>query len=114
MKRLQDITLSPTQKEALVELRRRVCSKFAVESVILFGSVARGEADEESDVDLLIVTAKPLDRLVRHQITKIIFQVNLKYGTNFSSLVVDRENWEKGLLSSSPIREEILKEGVPL
>jgi len=114
MKRLEDITLTPIQQEALAELQRRVCSEFAIESLILFGSVARGEADEESDVDLLIVTPKPLDRPVRHEITKIIFRINLKYGTNFSSLVVDRENWEKGLLSLSPIREEILKEGVPL
>ncbi|MBI4574447.1 MAG: nucleotidyltransferase domain-containing protein [candidate division NC10 bacterium] len=80
--------------------------------MVLFGSAARGEADEESDLDLLILTKKPVTRPTRHQITDLIFDVNLRYGTNFSSLVVDRDNWERGVVSVLPIHEEILRDGV--
>jgi predicted nucleotidyltransferase len=114
MKQLQDIALGPNQREALAELRRRLSAEFEIESIILFGSAARGEADDESDLDLLILTTKPLIRPVRHKITKIIFELNLRYDTNFSSLVVDRESWERGLISLLPIRQEILKEGIPV
>jgi predicted nucleotidyltransferase len=114
VKRLDDITLAPNQYQALDELRRRLFDEFDVEAMILYGSVARGEADEESDLDLLIVTAQPLTRLRRHEITDVVFEVNLRYGTNFSTLVVDRNSWEGGAISVLPLRDEILKEGIPL
>ncbi|MGH8066058.1 MAG: nucleotidyltransferase domain-containing protein [Candidatus Entotheonellia bacterium] len=112
MKRLKDTFLTAVQSRALAELRERLYIKFDVESIILYGSVARGESDEESDIDLLIVTTTPMDRSERHKITDVIFEVNLCYGTNFSSLVVDRKCWEEGALSILPLRDEILKDGL--
>ena len=114
MKRFDNVTLAPNQYQALGELRRRLFDEFDVEAVILYGSVARGEADEESDLDLLIVTAQPLMRPARHEITDMAFEVNLLYGTNFSTLVVDCNSWEVGGFSVLPLREEILKDGIRL
>jgi len=34
--------------------------KFPVKEVILFGSKARGDSDEESDIDLLLVTTRSI------------------------------------------------------
>jgi predicted nucleotidyltransferase len=79
---------------------------------VLFGSLARGQADEESDVDLLVVTARRLTRWERHEITNVVFEVNLRYDTNFSTLVVDAESWETGIVSVLPIRDEIRRDGV--
>lgn len=56
----------------------------------MYGSVTRGEAGEESDVDLLILTVKLLSRPTRHEITDMVFEVNLTYRMNFRTLVVDR------------------------
>ena len=114
MKRFDNITLAPNQHQALGELRRRLFDEFDIEALILYGSVARGEADEESDLDLLIVTARPLMRPARHEITDMVFEVNLLYGTNFSTLVVDRNSWEAGVFSVLPLRDEILKDGIKL
>lgn len=38
----------------------RVAEKYALKSVTLFGSYARGEEDESSDVDLVIESTQPL------------------------------------------------------
>lgn len=114
MKRLDDISLSPNQQQALAEVRRRLLNYFDVEEIVLYGSVARGEADQESDLDLLVVTAKPLTRIERHKITDAVFEVNLRLDTNLSTLVVDRDSWEAGIVSVLPIRDEILEEGIPL
>jgi len=40
------------------EIAKKPVSKF-VEKIILFGSVARGEADKESDIDLMIFGKEP-------------------------------------------------------
>lgn len=114
MKRLQDLALSPNQHVALSEVRRRVSAAFDVEAIVLYGSAARGEADEESDVELLILTRLPLTRPTRHQITDLICDINLEYGTNFSSLVVDRNTWERSAISVLPIHDEILRDGIPV
>jgi predicted nucleotidyltransferase len=104
--------LTDRQSEALNKIKRRVMARFPVTDFLLYGSAARGEADEESDLDLLIVTSQPLARFERHEITDIVFDVNLQYDTNFSTLVVDQESWETGIISVLPLRDEIMKDGV--
>lgn len=114
MKRIDEITLTPNQYQALDELRRRLFEEFDIETLVLYGSAARGGADEESDLDLLIVTERPLTRPARHEITDVVFEVNLRYGTNVSTLVIDRDSWEAGAISILPLRDEILKDGIRL
>lgn len=114
MKCLQDLHLTPTQHQTLAELRSKLLEEFPVEEIILYGSVARGEEDEESDIDLLVVTSQVLKRMARHEITDMVFEVNLRYGTNFSTLVIDRASWESGVVSVLPLRDEVLREGVLL
>ena len=113
LKTLDQLHLTPRQQQALVELRERLSGGFDIEQLTLYGSVSRGEADEESDMDLLIITRRLLHRRIRHQITDIVFEVNLKYDTNLSTLVVDRESWEGGVFSLLPVQDEILREGIP-
>jgi predicted nucleotidyltransferase len=114
MKTLDQIRFTPSQEQALTELCQKLHGAFDLHSINLYGSVTRGETDEESDIDLLIVTKKPLPRTIRHQITDIVFEINLRYDTNFSTLVVDQASWESGTFSVLPLREEILREGIAL
>jgi uncharacterized protein len=106
------IYLSDQQSQALDKIQQGINLLFPIEALILYGSVVRGEADNESDIDLLIITTQVLGRTERHAITRLIFTVNLEYDTNFSSMVVDKQSWEKGAISVSPIHREILSEGI--
>jgi predicted nucleotidyltransferase len=106
--------LSSVQSKALREIKVRVMENFDVVDFLLYGSAVRGEAEDESDLDLMVVISEPVSRSKRHEITDIVFDVNLEFGTNFSTLVIDRKSWDSGLISVLPLREEIMREGVRL
>lgn len=112
MKSINTISLTSNQREALDEIKRKIQEKFDIKAFLLYGSMARGEADEESDSDLLVVTLTKLTRFERHEITNSVFEINLKYDTNFSTLVIDNESWEGGMISVLPIRDEIIRDGI--
>ena len=48
-------TLTTTPTHVLEEITARIVAEMSPERVVLFGSQAWGEAEEESDVDLLVV-----------------------------------------------------------
>lgn len=48
--------------EALAVMTERIVSGFQPERIIVFGSYARGEANEQSDIDFLVVMPDGTDR----------------------------------------------------
>jgi uncharacterized protein len=48
--------LASTEKEKIIE----ICKRNDISYCALFGSFARGEADENSDIDLLVRFSKPI------------------------------------------------------
>jgi len=106
--------LTETEKAALVEIKRRVSAIFPVKQYILFGSKARGDAAPDSDVDLLIITARPLSYGESHKIVHEVFEVNLAFGTNFSFVDVDTETWNSELWKYVPLHIHVSAEGISL
>jgi predicted nucleotidyltransferase len=53
--RVGQLRLSPMAQKWLPVIKRRIVRDFQPQRIILFGSQARGEAREDSDVDLLVV-----------------------------------------------------------
>jgi predicted nucleotidyltransferase len=109
-----DMQLSEPLRHALYTAYERLTAEFKVDRLVLFGSVVRGESDEESDADLLIVLTEQPTHQTRDRITRVILDINLQYGTNLSELIVDRQTWEYGLPSALPIHAEIETEGIRL
>ena len=93
--------------EELLKAKReevlRLCAKYGAYNVRLFGSVARGEADEQSDIDLL----------VELEAGRTLFDLGgLQY--DLEQLLGCRVDvvTERGL--KPRIRERVLREAVPL
>lgn len=58
-------------------IANRIAEKFDVEKIILFGSYARGKADENSDVDLLVVmNTKKRPIVQRYEIYKSLTPIH--------------------------------------
>jgi len=52
---LREMTQATSTPATIEEMVRRIAQGFSPERIILFGSHARGEAQEDSDVDLLVL-----------------------------------------------------------
>ena len=100
-------------QEAVNEFVRRVKEKYEdkIDSIILFGSVARGEAKEDSDIDVLIVVKKEDFRL-RRVLIGIAFDILLETGNDISVKVLSKNEFE-GRGNFSFLRNIVL-EGVKL
>ena len=113
MKTLDQIELNEKDRRAIEAAARILRERFPVERVVLFGSKARGDDDPESDIDLLVLTSRPMSWQERDEITHALFELGLDMEVMFSTLVVDLQEWNEGLYQVMPIRAEIDRDGVP-
>ncbi len=81
------------------------------ETVILFGSYARGEANGESDVDLLVVMESDLPRYKR---SRELYKLFKPYPFGMDLIVYTPEEIEKGKKSPLSFLSTVLKEGKTL
>ena len=56
----KELNLADHQFNAIQEASRTLQARFPVKEVRLFGSFARGEGTEDSDLDLFILTTRPV------------------------------------------------------
>ena len=59
-RRFADLPLAPHDRAAVLEAAAVLAALLPVERVVLYGSKARGDDDAESDIDLLILTSRPM------------------------------------------------------
>lgn len=80
--------------------------------VILFGSHARQQATENSDVDILIVLHDPVDASTEiNRTSEFIAQLCLEHNLLISRLFLPQSRYET---ENSPLLRNIRTEGVPL
>jgi len=111
MKTLGAVLLSSHERQALQEVATRLKQRFPIEHMILYGSKARGDADEYSDVDLLFVLSSRVNWKDEQAMVSTLFDLGMKYDLLFSSLRVSAEEWNGGIFTEFPIYQEILRDG---
>ena len=65
-----------------------------IEFVALFGSKARGDSQQGSDIDVLVILSQE-DRQLRREILRQAAQFSLKHDVLLSPRVIGAERWEK-------------------
>ena len=79
----------------------------------LFGSRARGEGHEHSDLDVALIVAAG-GRAHRHAIYDLAFDVGLAHGVELAPLVLEEARWRELRARERRIAAVIETEGVPL
>jgi predicted nucleotidyltransferase len=100
-------------RRLLDELKKGVAEIYGdrLKAVYLFGSYARGDSDESSDVDVMIVLSdyenysEEIDRS-----GELISQLSLAYGISISRVIMKELQWQE---SDTPLLRNIRAEGVP-
>lgn len=98
-------------REAVHEFVNRALQKYGadIDSIILFGSVARGEAREDSDIDILVIWTGDESEGWR-KMTGIAFDVLLDTGEYISVKVFLPQD----LKTKTPFINNVMKEGIKI
>lgn len=96
-------------------LKDRLIEKLGdrIDAIIVYGSVARKEANENSDIDIFIVTRDD-DKRLYDAISKIRTRIDLENDTLTSLVQMSRIELEQYAKLGSPFLEDVTEKGVTL
>ena len=97
----------------LTRIADRLRLELGAQRVTVYGSVARGEATIDSDIDLLVIapsTEKGYQRMAR---ARAVIR-DLSFGLPISPLVLTPSELRDRLVAGDPFLEEIIQTGVEL
>lgn len=106
--------LTTSEKQILVACRELICGVDPNAKIILYGSRARGDAREDSDYDLLIVSDAPATLDNEDRFRRALYDIQLESGTVITVILVNRADWETPLHKAMPLHQNITREGISL
>lgn len=105
----------PSESRAIAALvKKQILLTDVTASVILFGSRARGDAEDDSDWDFLVLTQQTdTDGLSDKLRKKLLREVELKYNVAISLMLKNASLWQSDYAVTN-IFESINEEGILL
>ena len=84
-----------------------------LDKIVLYGSCARGDNTQESDIDVLVMTvlSPEENRKLRRDLNRIFSRVGLKYDVLLSMFLIDKTSYEKRK-DAAPFYQNIEKDGI--
>jgi len=103
-----------TPPELLSRSKAAVMSVAPNADVILYGSRARGDAEEDSDYDVLVIAGGPVDMALEDRIRASVYPLELETGAVLTLIVYSRQEWDSPRQRATPFHKNVEREGVLL
>ena len=107
------LNLLKKEKNALIELKKEISKKYKLLWMKLIGSKARGDSDEESDIDIVIVLEN-VDWDIERDIYEKCFYLGLKYDIVISPIIYPEKDINDTLTQITPFYKTVEAEGIPI
>jgi predicted nucleotidyltransferase len=114
MKQENKQKISGRDSEVVNEFKRKVTELFPDAEIIFYGSKARGEGGEFSDLDLLVILKGKVTTAIEDKICDLGYDLELKYGVILGILVESLKFWESDWGKAMPLRMNVDREGVKI
>jgi predicted nucleotidyltransferase len=108
------LQINENEQKAIEKLFKQIKDALNVKKLILFGSRTRGEAEEYSDIDILVLTENPRNFADRDKLSDASAEINVDFGVTISCLYYNEMEWETGDTINPLLRDNINREGVEL
>jgi len=104
--------MNETDKVILSELKDRIAKHLPLWKMFLFGSRARGDAEPDSDMDVIVILNEPVETSTDRLVSEDAWEVGLGRGLVISPVVFSRKEWEEGPERFSLLALAVQREGV--
>jgi len=101
----------PKDYEIAKKLKERLSEIVQLIDFRVFGSRARGDADEYSDMDVFL-EVESLNKELKEKIREIVWEVGFENFIVISPLIFTKDEIEESPLRVSPVVKNIIEEGV--
>lgn len=105
--------MNPVEKKIVDAFALQIKKRLSVHRIELFGSRARGDADPDSDMDVLVIVDE-ISPDLEDYISDCAWEAGFKHGIVIVPVVYTRDEWENGPERYSLLAEAIRAEGVQL
>lgn len=104
----------PGTEKVLTKIRKAVNSITPDADIVLYGSRARGDMENDSDWDILILLNDPINRHVKNELSDALYETELETNEVFSSIIRTKEEWNSPQYSVLPFKKNVEEEGILL
>jgi hypothetical protein len=82
--------------------------------ILLYGSRARGDAQPDSDWDLLILIEGTVNPTLTSQLRRQIYEIEWESGEVLCTIVRSQDQWQAPLLQTTPFWQSVNREAIKL
>lgn len=104
--------LSTKESNSVSKLKHKLLKNFPGTELVLFGSKARGDFKEFSDIDLLVLIDKKIDHELKDKIIEIAYDIELEDEIVFGFIIENKKSWRSPRYKVMPLYQNIKREGI--
>jgi len=106
--------IAPEDRQLMLDLRDVVRRYVPDATLLLYGSVARGEQTPESDYDVLVITPDKLSGASEATLHRAVYELGLDRDAVISLFLSTKDEWEQPITKVTPYYQNVTSEGIAI